>query len=168
MALLKRAKTAIVVAKADVQAILAVIRQPANSRAMQSAMTATKDVVITADLPTAVPYVVLRLELAIPQKHAPETQALVLRMQVHRMVRAVATIFNVLAVNAQVVISSAGVLWAATRELETTLPLATVSHVKSAAPVVDRTLCSETMSASRCSRTSWTVHLAEVEANVTM
>jgi hypothetical protein len=150
----RRVRTVIVVVKADVQATRVVIRPPANSQATQCAMTVTKDAAITASSPTTVLSVVLRPELAIPQRHALAIQVLVLRMQVHLMARVVATAFSVPAVNAQVVISSAGVLWVATKELETTLLLATVRRVRSAALVEDRTLCSETMSASRCNRTS--------------
>jgi hypothetical protein len=151
---LRREKIAIVVAKADVQATRAVTRQPANSRVTQSAMTATKDVATTVSLPTMVLSVVLRPELVIPQRHALAIQVLVLRMQAHLMATAVATAFSVPAANAQVVISNAGALWVATRELETTRLLATVRRVRSAALVGDRTLCSETMSASRYNRTS--------------
>jgi hypothetical protein len=154
MALLKRAKTVIAVAKADVQATRAVTRRPANSRVMQSAMTAMRDAATTASLPTAALSVVLRPEPAIPQRHVLEIRALAPKMQVHLMARAVATTFNVPAVNALVVISSAEVSWVATRESETTLLLVIVSRVRSAALVVDRILCSEITSASRCSRIS--------------
>jgi hypothetical protein len=143
-----------VVARADVRATRAATRQPANSQATQCAMTATKDAVITASSPTTVLSVVLQPELVILQRHALAIQVLVLKMQARLMATAVATAFSVPAVNAQVVISSAGVSWVAIKELETTLLLATVRHVRSAALVGDRTLCSETMSASRCSRIS--------------
>ena len=144
----------IVVAKVDVRATRVAMRQHANSRTTQSAMTATKGAATTASSPTTVLFVALRPELVIPQRHAPVIQVLVLRMQAHLMARAAATVSSVPAVNAQVVISSAGVLWVATRELETTLLLAIVRRARSAAQVGDRTLCSETMSASRCSRIS--------------
>jgi hypothetical protein len=143
-----------VVARADVRATRAATRQPANSQAMQCAMTATRDVATTVSSPTTVLSVVLRPEPVILQRHALAIQVLVLKMQARLMATAVVIVFNVPAVNAQVVISSAGVSWVATRGLETTLLLATVRRVRSAALVEDRTLCLEIMSASRCNRIS--------------
>jgi len=154
MASLKRAKTAIVAVKADAQATRAVIRQPASSQTMLSATIAMKDAATTASSPATVPYVALRLELVILQRYALVIQVLVLKMQAHLMARVVATVYSVPAVNAPAVINSAGVLWVAIKELATTLLLATVRRVRSAALVVDRTLRSETTSASRCNRTS--------------
>lgn len=155
-----------VAASLDVQATHAVMPKLASSRTMPSAMTAMKAAATTASLPPTGPFVALRQALVIPQKLVPVHQVPVLKMPVHLTVKVAAIAFNVPAVNAQVVISSAEALWVVIKVLETILRLATAQPARSNVRVVDL-LCLEITSVLRCNRISWTAHLVVEEVDVT-
>ena len=161
------AKTVTAVERPDVRATRAVMQRRASSGTPQYATTATKDAATTVSSLRTAPSVALRLVLAIQQKPALEHQAPALRTLAHPMETVVVTVFSVPVANVQVVISSAEVSWVVIKELEITLRLVTARRVRSDAPVVDRPH-SETTSASKSNRTSWTVRLAVAEADVTM
>ena len=160
------AKTVTAVERPDVRATRAVMQRRASSGTPQYATTATKDAATTVNSLRTAPSVALRLVLATQQKPALEPRAPALRTPAHPMETVVVTVFSVPVANVQVAISSAEVSWVVTKELVTTLQLATARRVRSDAPVVGRPH-SEITSASKFNRTSWTVHLAVAEASAT-
>lgn len=140
--------------------MLAANPQPANSRVVQYATTATSNAAAAASLPPTEPSVVLRPAPVIQQRFAPARLAHALRTSLLPTEKAAAQDFTAQAGNARAGICNARSPWEATRPTTTHTP-ATTRAACSAVPVRS----SAATSVCNVSRTSSTGPHAAAEAN---